>query len=275
MPEDGSYRIAEIGRDINRELHRLQAQTDLGWPKEARALSGFGLRDGMAVLELGSGPGFVTEHLLDLVPNSVITSLEVDPVMIAQAEQHLLDRRGNRVRLVPGSIMKIPLPDDAFDIAFARMLFQHLPDPVGAAREVWRVLRPGGKLIIHDVDFDLNSLRAPKTPPEIEAIYARGGQRQTQKGGNTRIGRNLVRILREAGYEGLDLDLMIVHSDLVGLAAMAPLWEVDVLWPALNAGLISAEEYEQARVDSEQFLASPDAIWALALFLTCGQKPIA
>jgi ubiquinone/menaquinone biosynthesis C-methylase UbiE len=274
MPEEGSYCIDEIHRDIDQELYRLQVQTDLGWPKESRALTWFGLQDGMALLELGSGPGFVTGHLLDLVPHSVITCLEIDPVMIVHAERYLQDRRGDRVRIAPGSIMNIPLPDNVYDVAFARFLFQHLPDPIGAAREVRRVLRPGGKLVIHDIDADLGGLRVPKTPPEIEASYARAGQIQTQKGGNTRIGRNLVRILREAGYEALDLDLMIVHSDLVSLTAMAPLWDVEVLWPALKAEVITEADYEQARADRERFLASPDAIWALTLFLACGQKPM-
>jgi ubiquinone/menaquinone biosynthesis C-methylase UbiE len=274
MPEEASYRITEVHRDIDQELHRLQVQTDLGWPKESRALTGFGMRDGMAVLELGSGPGFVTGHLLDLLPQSVITCLEIDPVMIARAEHYLQDRRGERVQIVPGSIMDIPLPDNTYDVAFARFLFQHLPDPIGAAREVGRVLRPGGKLVIHDIDADLGGLRVPKTPPEIEAISARASQLQTQKGGNTRVGRNLVRILRDAGYEAVELDLMLVHSDVVSLAAMAPMWDIEVFWPALRAGVITEADYELARADRERFLTSPDAIWALTLFLACGQKPL-
>lgn len=161
MPEEGSYRIAEIHRDLDQELHRLHVQTDLGWPKEARALTWFGLQDGMTVLELGSGPGFITGHLLDLIPHSVITCLEIDPTMIAQAEQYLQDRQGDRVKFVSGSIMDMPLPDNVYDIAFARFLFQHLPDPVGAAREVLRVLRPGGKLVIHDIDADLGGYECP------------------------------------------------------------------------------------------------------------------
>lgn len=67
---------------------------------------------------------------------------------------------------------------------------------------------------------------------------------------------------------------MIVHSDLVSLAAMAPLWDVERLWPALNAGSITEADYEQARDDRTRFLTSPDAIWALTLFLACGQKPM-
>ena len=46
------------------EVKRLASQARGGWGKEARTLSWFGLQDGMSVLELGSGPGFITEQLL-------------------------------------------------------------------------------------------------------------------------------------------------------------------------------------------------------------------
>jgi len=227
----------------------------------------------MSVLELGSGPGFVTARLLDLVPHSVITCLENDLIMLAQAERYLQYRRGDRVRLVDGSIMAMPLPDNTYDFAFARFLFQHLPDPVGAAREVLRVLKPGGKLVIHDVEEEIGGVVQPTPPPEIQEIYTRAGQLQTKKGGDTRIGRKLPRILREAGYDNMDLDIMVIHSDLVGLEAMAPLWDGDLLLSAVKAGLITEDELAQVKADIAKNYAAPDAIDMYTLLFGCGQKP--
>ena len=51
-------------------------------------------------------------------------------------------------------------------------------------------------------------------------------QSRTQKGSNSYIGRNLLPLFRNAGYEALVLDLLIVHSDLVSLVAMARLWNI-------------------------------------------------
>ena len=64
-----SYVAAEAPIGLDKELERLRNQTLISWAKEARNLQWLGLRDDMTVLELGSGPGFVSEGLLDLLPN--------------------------------------------------------------------------------------------------------------------------------------------------------------------------------------------------------------
>ena len=109
-----------------------------------------GLRDGMAVLEPGAGPGFITEQFLRLLPHSEITIVERDPVMVAQAQRYLAGKGIERVHFVTASVLDTGLPADTFDFAYARLIFQHLPNPAGAAREIWRVLKPGGRLVITD-----------------------------------------------------------------------------------------------------------------------------
>lgn len=49
----------------------------MGWEKEFRNLQWYGLRSGMSVLEVGSGPGFVTEQLVHSLPGSEVTALEI------------------------------------------------------------------------------------------------------------------------------------------------------------------------------------------------------
>ena len=143
--DPGSYNVNRSHRGRDAEVQRLAAQARLGWKKEARTLAWFGLEDGMSVLELGSGPGFITEQLLTLLPHSVITCLEIDPSLVAQAKEYLRDMGGERLHFVQASVMDTGLPDASFDFAYARLLYQHLPDPLGASREVWRTLKPGGR----------------------------------------------------------------------------------------------------------------------------------
>ena len=63
---------------FNNEVDRLKAQVKLGWEKEFRTLKWLGLRDGMKILDVGAGPGAYTELLLENLPNSKITALEID-----------------------------------------------------------------------------------------------------------------------------------------------------------------------------------------------------
>ncbi|MBA3825307.1 MAG: methyltransferase domain-containing protein [Ktedonobacterales bacterium] len=271
--DTGSYRIREVSRSMEKELERLRVQTILGWEKESRALRHFGLRDGMSVLEVGMGPGFVTEQLLALLPHSVITGVDFDPVMVETAEQQLRYMRGDRVQLVHGSIMQMPLPDDSYDFALARFLFQHLPDPVGAAREVLRVLKPGGIFAIHDVDAEVGGLGEPAMSPEMMEILTRADTLQTRQGGNTKIGRQLPRILKQAGFAQLDMDIMLVHSDIVGMERMAILWDEERLWPALKAGIITQADFDRVRVDLAAYRANPASLEAYTLLFAKGMKP--
>ena len=73
------YKASEMNDNIEKEIERLRRQALTVWDKESRNLTWFGLRDGMSILELGSGPGFITEQLLALCPNSHVTCVEIDP----------------------------------------------------------------------------------------------------------------------------------------------------------------------------------------------------
>ena len=52
--------------------------------------------------------------------------------------------------------LALPLPDASLDAAFANMYLHHCPDPLAAIREMVRILRPGGRLVITDMDTHTN-----------------------------------------------------------------------------------------------------------------------
>src|SRR5258706_8305711 len=90
---------------LHRDVERLRAQALLSWPREARALTQLGLQDGNAILEVGSGPGFITEQLLEALPHSTVTAVDLDPDMCDLARNRLAHRPGDRLEIVNASIL--------------------------------------------------------------------------------------------------------------------------------------------------------------------------
>jgi ubiquinone/menaquinone biosynthesis C-methylase UbiE len=269
MPTPGSYDVRKEHRDTESEIERLRAQALLHWDQEAATLTRFGLRDGMALLELGSGPGFVTEQLLHLIPNSTITCLEIDSMLVERAKAYLKSSGGDRLRFVNASIMDTGLPDNQFDFAYARFLFQHLPDPTGAAREVLRVLKPGGMLVISDVD-DTLTVFEPRLP-EFELALARFAKAQAAQGGDRFVGRKLPRILERAGFRNPQLELAAFHTDIIGMEAALPQIHPDRLLPLVQYGLLTQEEWDAILEGRQRFLAS-DPFIMMALVMAGAEK---
>jgi ubiquinone/menaquinone biosynthesis C-methylase UbiE len=272
MSASGSYHLPISHRDAQAEIERLAAQAHSGWDKESRTLSWFGLKDGMSVLELGSGPGFITEQLLTLVPTSPITCVEIDRTLLDQAEQHLRHKAKERVRFVEGSVMDTHLESDQFDFAYARLLFQHLRDPIGAAKEIWRVLKPGGKLVIYDIDDELFGLFEPALP-EFAPVLEAFGQGQAARGGNRHIGRSLWRILTAAGFRTVELEVVGSHSAGTGVEPFLRHIHADRMLSLVKGGLLSEENLERFRDALTAWAALPDAYTLWLSLMMCGEKP--
>ncbi|HEY0493216.1 MAG TPA: class I SAM-dependent methyltransferase, partial [Candidatus Dormibacteraeota bacterium] len=154
-----SYDAAREHADLQSEIERLGAQLELSWSKELRALKAFGLRDGMTVVDLGCGPGQMLAKLSTAFPRSHLTGVELDARLCAEAADRL-ERRSELV-VVNRSALDTGLGAASVDFAVARFLFQHLHDPVQAAREALRILKPGGSLVVIDVDQSIWGLADP------------------------------------------------------------------------------------------------------------------
>jgi ubiquinone/menaquinone biosynthesis C-methylase UbiE len=76
--------------------------------------------------------------------------LDGSPAMLEVARKNLARLDNLEFHLADG--LSLPLPDSSLDVAFANMYLHHCPDPLAALREILRTLRPGGRLVITDMD---------------------------------------------------------------------------------------------------------------------------
>lgn len=268
-----SYAPSDCAHTFDDELARLRAQVALSWAVEQRRLAALGVADGQCVLEPGCGPGFVTERLAGWLPQSRIVALDPDPAML-RAARRTLDSHGSgdHVTLLQATAEATGLRSHTFDVAISRYLFQHLRDPGAAAVEVRRVLRPGGVHIVIEVDDGLWGLAEPRLP-EFETWHRRRADAQGGRGGDRFRGRRLGRLLREAGYAHVDVDVFACHSDDVGIDAFAAQLDPDQFLPLVAEGLVTFAEYVKARSLYQRFLESEPLVVSVG-FIACAEAPL-
>jgi len=98
------------------------------------------------ILDIGCGPGTITADFADRVPRGHVTGVDAAPDIIEQARA-LTRGRGN-LDFAVGDVYALGYPAGAFDVVHAHQVLQHLGDPVKALREMRRVTRPGGWIVL-------------------------------------------------------------------------------------------------------------------------------
>jgi ubiquinone/menaquinone biosynthesis C-methylase UbiE len=106
------------------------------------------LRPEMVAADIGAGTGFVAAGLAPLVKR--VHVVDGSAAMLAVAKKNLSPFSNIEYHEADGA--SLPFPDQSLDAIFANMYLHHSPDPLSAIREMVRTLRPGGRLVITDMD---------------------------------------------------------------------------------------------------------------------------
>jgi SAM-dependent methyltransferase len=173
------------------------------------------LKPGMKLLDCGCGPGTITVGLAEAIAPGEVIGVDLEPSQIAIAEKTAKTHGLHNTRFQTASVYQLPFPDHSFDAVYSHALFEHLADPLTAAREIRRVLKPAGIAGISSPDWSGN-LMAPSDPAMEKAIAAYW-QLQRLNGGNPFVGRGLGQLLQAAGFARISLTAMYDCYEEIGL----------------------------------------------------------
>jgi len=196
------------------EFRRLEEQALFFWHRERELLRGAGLKPDMTVLDVGCGQGIVADRIArELVPQGRVVGIEPDPDLRRMGEALAAQNPG--LSVVPGDIYDLGLPEGSVDFAYARLVFQHLREPVTALRQIHRVLKPGGIAVIPDVDNGWLTLHPE--PPGFSDMLRLAEKAQVAYGGDRFVGRKLPGYMEEAGFVDVSAPVEVITSGRVGL----------------------------------------------------------
>lgn len=99
-------------------------------------------------LDVACGPGVLVCALATLVRHA--TGIDLTPAMLEQARTTQRDRGLSNVAWDLGDVGALPYEDGRFDIVTCRFAFHHFPEPLAVLREMRRVCRPGGRIVVAD-----------------------------------------------------------------------------------------------------------------------------
>ncbi len=111
------------------------------------------LADARRLLDAGCGPGQFTNLIAERLPEAEVWGIDLAPTMIELARAHAArSPAAERLHFQVADVAKLPFPDGHFDAVLSSGSIKHWPDPLAGLRELHRVLAPGGRAFIGEMN---------------------------------------------------------------------------------------------------------------------------
>jgi SAM-dependent methyltransferase len=132
-----------LGRRVARTMNLSHAPLT-GW-----GLGHVRIEPGWRILDVGCGGGRTMQTMAEQVPDGHVDGVDYSLASAAMARQTNADLiRAGRASVQEASVSRLPFPDESFDLVTAVETHYYWPDFPNDLREVRRVLKPGGRLLI-------------------------------------------------------------------------------------------------------------------------------
>lgn len=265
----GSYQIEETALSVDVEIKRLKNQVDLFWDEEILQYRRAGVKDKLTILEIGSGPGFVTEKLASEFPNSPIICVERDPNLIQHARK--LCGRFSQIQFLNIAAEDIDQIDCPVHVVIARLLLEHLVDPPSTFQMIYGLLQEDGIFIAIDNDFENYTLTFPESPA-LRYFFDAYCQSREDEGGNPKIGRILPLLFKKSGFRDVFLTTMTAHNIIQGDDILINSGGLGIPLTLVKKGYLSSGKLGQITKEWDKILSNEDSCIMRQILFSAGKK---
>jgi len=222
---------------------------------------------GERILDVGCGPGFYCAELLEEVgPAGSIVGLDSSPQMLAMAARRCAGR--DQVEFREADATSLPVQDASFDGAVCVQVLEYVPVVAAGLSELYRALRPGGRVVIWDVDWATVSWHSAD-PARMDRVLGAWDEHLAHRS----LPRTLAAAMRSAGFENVEME---AHSfatsefdpDNYGVAAV-PI--ISSFVPGRNG--VSDDEAKAWATEQQELGARGDFYFACLQFCFKGFRP--
>jgi ubiquinone/menaquinone biosynthesis C-methylase UbiE len=242
-------------QSLKEEMTRLQTQAEEFSSSTEESMMKLGIKPDMKVVDIGCGTGSVSFMISPMVGElGQVVGVDSNQYAINYCNEIARSQGILNAKFIISDATSLDFESHTFDVSYSRFLFQHVKDASQALREMVRVTKPGGVVMVEDCDL-FTWLLYPKNE-SVSKLWHWYESIQLERGTDPEIGRKLYAMFLDEGLE----PSVDVYSKSVYLNR-------DVFWKSITAVLekINSEELKRLIKGIQEFAMTPNSIFVFPL----------
>ncbi len=237
---------------------RLRILAAVMGPQTRALLDEVGIPAGATCLDIGCGGGDVSLELARRTgPAGRVIGVDLDEAKLAIARSEAAEQGVINVVFEARDVTQWE-PDTLFDVVYMRFLLTHLSDPAALVAAVRRHTRPGGVVIVEDVDF--RGHFAEPDCPALTRFVELYGLSVRRRGADPNIGPRLPGLLRGAGFDEVHLKLAQQVAMVGGIKLLTCITQANIADAVLKDGLVTETELRKTIDELNAFARDPHTV---------------
>jgi arsenite methyltransferase len=235
--------------------------------RRRRIMATLALQAGEAILDVGSGPGHQVFEMSSIVgPDGRVQGVDPAESAIAIASRRCSGL--SNVQFELGDAAQLPFDDETFDAVMSSQVFEYLENVSGGLQEIYRVLRPGGRVLIHDTDWGTLLWRSSDSQ-RMARVMAVWDKHLT----DPHLPQTLASKLRDAGFSDIKAEPIVQLETKYDPGSVSGVLMRFIVGYVESQG-VPASEANAWKDDLESLGAAGDYLFSSNEYVFVGRKPI-